>query len=196
MTLGAPSFAAAVCLAFALPANLAVDSTDFVANVGVPRGKPIAANRIKTDGDLAARATLKPSNCVPYDGNTRVVFRYQFADAVIFSGFRFKSLVEELKSAAQHGRVQSLLITTDGGTARVDLRDTLALTPIDSERQVQVGRPIPTSTVLLSPVRTKTLVIAVQSVYAGTKFNDVCFSDFAAYESRAEPYRGPPTDYE
>ena len=67
---------------------------------------------------------------------------------------------------------------------------------LGSERQVQVGRPIPTSTVLLSAVRTKTLVIAVHSVYAGTQFKDVCFSEFAAYEGRAEPYRGPPTDFE
>lgn len=186
----------ALALALTLPANVAADSTDFVANVGIPRGKPIAANRINADGDPAARATLDPSNCVSYGANTRVAFRYQFTEAVNFSGFRFKSIVEDLKSAAQHGRVQTLLVTTDGGTARVDLRDTLALTPIGSERQVQVGRPIPSSTVLLSPVRTKTLVIAVQSIYAGTKFNDVCFSDFAAYEGRAEPYRGPPTDYE
>lgn len=125
-----------------------------------------------------------------------MVFHCQFTEAVVFSGFRFKSIVEERKSAAQHGRVQTLVVTTDGGTARVDLRDTLALSPVGSERQVQVGRPIPTSTVLLSPVRTKTLVIAVQSVYAGINFKDVCFSDFAAHEGRTEPYRGPTTDYE
>lgn len=179
-----------------LYARVNADSTDFVANLGVPRGEPLSPRRIKEDGDPASRATLKSVNCVPYDGKTPVVFRYQFTDVVAFSGFGFKSIVDDTKSAAEHGRVQRLVVTTSGGTARVDLRDSLSFTPVGSERQVQVGRPIPTSTILLTPVKTRTLLVTVQSVYPGTKFKDVCFSGFTAYEGKPEPFRGPPEVYE
>ena len=185
-----------VCLALLLHAKGIADFTDFFANVGVPSGRPIETKRIAQDGDPAGRATLRPSNCVPYDPNTPLAFRYRFTDVVTFSGFGFKSIVDDVKSAAEHGRVQTLIVTTAGGTARVDLRDTLALSPIGSERRGQVGRPIPTSALLLSPVKTRTLLIAVHSVYAGTKFKDVCFSGFEAYEGKLAPYRGPPKDFE
>lgn len=154
------------------------------------------ANRIKEDGDAASRETLKPSNCVAFDGNKPLVFRYRFTDQLILSGFSFKSIVDDAKAAAEHGRVQTLVITTEAGTARVDLKDTLTQTPIGSERRIMVGRPVPTSPLLLTPIRTAILTVTVQSVFAGTKFKDVCFAGFTPYEAKAERRRGTAKDYE
>ncbi len=144
----------AVCLSSTL-ALADEGAAGFFGNHNLPRGKVIPSSAVTVKGAQASGLLdddVTTAECLRFDDERPPTITFRFDKARLATGVSLVALhAKSLATAQEHGRVaEELTVTTEGGTARFDLRDYYQLA-VASPKPDVAGRPF-TDEVEPSPI--------------------------------------------